>query len=341
MVYSALAGCALIIKLFSLGGSAGISTGVALNASHTQTLAGSGQDVTGARFVYSTGASSSSFASARNIYSSLNLNTNVGTINNATSIYVDSGVTAGTVTNGYQMYIAPCGFGTARYGLYVQAPTGGTNNYALYADDICVGSTSGRIAGGLYVNGQARIAGLATTNALTYADANKQLTSVTLGTSLSFSSGTLDAIQDIRTTASPSFAGLNIASAPVCQTGSFSSSWNADVYGDISFTVYWERNRDQATLKFPNIMWGTSMSIGSASFITTSGTNPIPSAIRPTTTLFFPVTYLINDSMGIGNLKINTNGTFQLLANTGATAFTVSSGKSTGFYSCAITYLIV
>lgn len=49
-----------------------------------------------------------------------------------------------------------------------------------------------------------------TDNKPIYADADGILTSVTVGTSLSFSAPILDAIQDIRTTSNPEFSGLTI-----------------------------------------------------------------------------------------------------------------------------------
>ncbi len=49
-----------------------------------------------------------------------------------------------------------------------------------------------------------------TANRPVYADADKALQSVTIGTSLSFTAPTLNTIQDIRTTDSPTFAGLTL-----------------------------------------------------------------------------------------------------------------------------------
>jgi len=49
-----------------------------------------------------------------------------------------------------------------------------------------------------------------TADRLVYTDTDKVLQSVTLGSSMSFSAPTLNTIQDIRTTASPTFAGLTL-----------------------------------------------------------------------------------------------------------------------------------
>lgn len=51
-----------------------------------------------------------------------------------------------------------------------------------------------------------------TANTLTYLDGSKYLKSATTGTSLSLSSGTINTIQDIRTSATPSFTGCNLSS---------------------------------------------------------------------------------------------------------------------------------
>ena len=52
-------------------------------------------------------------------------------------------------------------------------------------------------------------------NQLLYTNSNKYVKNVTLGTSLSFSAPTLNTIQDIRTTAVPTFARLNLTTAPI------------------------------------------------------------------------------------------------------------------------------
>jgi len=52
-----------------------------------------------------------------------------------------------------------------------------------------------------------------TASSLIAADADKVFESVTIGDSLTYSSSTLDTIQDIRTSASPTFAGLTIVNA--------------------------------------------------------------------------------------------------------------------------------
>ncbi len=56
------------------------------------------------------------------------------------------------------------------------------------------------------------IAALTGTNTIYYRSATDTWTAVTIGTSLSFSGGTLNPIQDIRTTATPTFGSLSLAS---------------------------------------------------------------------------------------------------------------------------------
>ena len=75
-----------------------------------------------------------------------------------------------------------------------------------------------------------------TTNTIVYAAASGQLKSVTLGSSLTFASPpTLNTIQDIRTTASPTFAGLTIgtlAGVLKAATGVVSGSAKSADLGD-------------------------------------------------------------------------------------------------------------
>ena len=56
-----------------------------------------------------------------------------------------------------------------------------------------------------------------TVDCLLYSDVNKFLQSVSLGTSLSFSGGSLNTIQDIRTSASPTFTGLTLSGLTASQ----------------------------------------------------------------------------------------------------------------------------
>lgn len=58
-----------------------------------------------------------------------------GTASTVSGLYVDAGsVSSATVTIGYGIYVAALGYGTTRYGMLVNAPTGGTNNYGYRID---------------------------------------------------------------------------------------------------------------------------------------------------------------------------------------------------------------
>lgn len=74
-----------------------------------------------------------------------------------------------------------------------------------------------------------------TASSLVWANASKVLASVTVGNSLSFSAGALDAIQDIRTSASPTFAGLTISTTGELnlRDGDIGFNSSADGYLDI------------------------------------------------------------------------------------------------------------
>lgn len=85
-----------------------------------------------AYFQGSMGATSTNTVSqAVTLYLNPDVSANAGTIGSAFGILINSGSTAGTVTNGYGMYISAIAYGSSRTSLYVAAPTGGSTNYGF------------------------------------------------------------------------------------------------------------------------------------------------------------------------------------------------------------------
>lgn len=114
----------------SFGNVTGPLTGVGVNITYSISTTG---NTVGLRVVnqFATGTTMST---ADNLYSSLDLSNNSGTISTAYNFRTDTGATAGTVTTGYGAFITALGFGTTRYGLRVQQPTAGSTNYTAHFD---------------------------------------------------------------------------------------------------------------------------------------------------------------------------------------------------------------
>lgn len=134
-------------------------------------------------------------------------------------IYTSTASLSGGSANIYGLYVNTVAGGAtancvASYGGYfnnIGASTTTANNFALFAQDLCVGSATNKQTNGIYCSGNIRVDGLATASRLLYCDANKILTSAAVSSNLSFSAGTLDTIQGIQTSSSPTFAGLNLS----------------------------------------------------------------------------------------------------------------------------------
>lgn len=158
-----------------------------------------------------------------------------------TSITSALGSISGT-SNGYMLYVKPTHSNNSAtinsYGVYIDSagttsgvignsiglravvPSIGTARIAASLDNLNIGSsltTTSPNANGLICQGNATFQS-ATASTLSYFDSSKNLSSVSLGSSLSLSGASLNAIQDIRTSALPTFAGLNISTA-VSSTG--------------------------------------------------------------------------------------------------------------------------
>ena len=106
---------------------------------------------------------------------------------------------------------------------------------------------------GLTVSGQ-------TANTLVYLNASKAITSASVSSNLSFTGGTLDTVQGIQTSSSPSFTGLTVSGGTVTLRGS--ASLSADSSGAVTLST----GSSQKTIlgnNSGNVLIGTSTDSGS------------------------------------------------------------------------------
>lgn len=87
------------------------------------------------------GSSTGTIGEATTLYVQALLGSNVGTVTNAYAIHVNGNAATGTVTTGYGIKIEPLAYGTTRYGLFVDTPTGGSTNIATQTANLSVGYT--------------------------------------------------------------------------------------------------------------------------------------------------------------------------------------------------------
>ena len=172
------------------------------------------------RTLYVAGASGRTYTQYNAMYPS----SSSGTTNwyNFVAYANSAGLSGSASANYYGVYSGdssgPSAFVNRAYAGYFVNPnfsSTAANNYALYAADLVVGSTatpgSSKPTNGIYCSGNIRVDGLSTASRLLYCDANKILTSAAVSSNLSFSAGTLDTIQGIQTSSSPTFTGLNLS----------------------------------------------------------------------------------------------------------------------------------
>jgi hypothetical protein len=126
--------------------------------------------------------------------------------NAITSVYgifvdVGSGSGAGGVTTSYGLYCNTPSFGTAKYTAIF---TGGTT---LVGVGTATPAKTLDVLGTFAASSTVTLASL-TASRLVYTDASKNLTSAAVSANLTFSGGTLDTIQNIQTTSTPTFSNL-------------------------------------------------------------------------------------------------------------------------------------
>lgn len=227
-------------------------------------------------------------------------NTFASNTDNTTSVlhnifsYPTFDATNATIAYAYGIYAGFAGItGTVdiAYSIYAGAPPpGGSIRAAILTDNLVVGTAGNPPANGILVSGIIKNTNL-TASSLVYSDGSYQLGSITLGSNLSLSGATLDTIQGIQTSSSPTFASLTLSSPLSYANGG--TGQNSYAAGDIIYA--------SATNTLSKLTIGTAGQVlmvsggvpawaASAGVIAVNGTaNQIDSStVSGTVTLSFP-----------------------------------------------------
>ena len=251
-------------------------TGVGLTVGSSLTSATGSANLFGTEIVptYTAGASSQSYS---NLYSVPLITTTGFTGTNFYNLNVQTGTITGTLAAAYQLYIAAAPTATAHYGIY-QAGTDanvlsgsltvpaftatGTTTLATSLTGI-LKATSGVVS---TATSGTDYAPATSGTSLLYGNGSGGFSNATVSsTNLTFSSGTLNTIQNIATTSTPQFGSLGIGVASSAQAGivdsaALSSSTSFGILDNVTITMPFGGTAEGMVIN-PTLALGTNTSL--------------------------------------------------------------------------------